>query len=260
MHVDALPFSRRSASIRTVTSDQPTAEEEQAARTWREATQGRDAWLYFRDWLARTEPGGGAGDVPYDQKGLHASHRLFTKPDATHLVLFEKSHVMEVFLEKAYESERTTFEETATASVPFAPTAHDVSLVAAHVQLFGGPIGFVGDLDPHGLHVFGALRSGDLDAPDIAGRRLSIDWLGISDAWLSAGPVTTSSLRGRTIRMGWVEREHWGIIKRCAPGVGDLVGDQCFALLESGLKVEAEAFRDLAPTILRQTLLAPKAR
>jgi hypothetical protein len=243
-----------------VTSDQLTVEQQQAARAWREAEQARDAWLHFRDWLARTEPDN-HGDAPYSSEGFtgHGSHRLFTGPNATRLVLFEKAAVMEAFLPDEHGSDRATAWKIATASVPFAPTAHDVSLVAAHGQLLGGPIGFVGDLDPHGLHVFGALRSGDLDTPNIAGSRLTIDWLGIDDTWLRAVPATTMPLRARSIRMGWVEREYWGIVKRYAPGVRDLVGEESFALLEAGLKVEADGFRDLAPAILLQKLQAPTA-
>jgi hypothetical protein len=58
--------------------------------------------------------------------------------------------------------------------------------------------------------------------------------------------------------MGWVEREYWGIIKRFAPRVRVLIGDQSFALLESGYKVETDGFLDVMPAVLRSRLRAPQ--
>jgi hypothetical protein len=56
--------------------------------------------------------------------------------------------------------------------------------------------------------------------------------------------------------MPWVEREYWGIIKRLMPGVRSLVGQQSFELLESGLKVETDGFRDVMVPMLRARLKA----
>ena len=240
--------------LTTRMSKTPTPRQERAARAWREATSAREAWLRFRAWLTRANPEDDTGDAPYWCDGLHSSHQLWTGPGATRLVLFEKRHVMERFLPDGRGSDRATHWNLATASAPFAPTPLDVKLIRAHARLLGGPIGFVGDLDPHALHVFGALRSGRLDAPDIAGRRQVVEWLGIDDEWLRRARKTDRPILARLIRMGWVEREYWEIIKRFAPSVRTLIGDESFALLDSGCTVESEAFEDMMPRLLRARL------
>jgi hypothetical protein len=115
-------------------------------------------------------------------------------------------------------------------------------------------VGLVGDLDPHGLHVLGALRSGNPDAPDLAGKKLAVEWLGIDDEWLRRTRRTNFSLAGRLIRMPWVEREYWAIVKRMMPGVRALVGELSFELLERGAKVESDGFRDVVVPMLRARL------
>ena len=60
---------------------------------------------------------------------------------------------------------------------------------------------------------------------------------------------------------GWVEREYWGIMKRLAPGIRTLIGEESSRLLETGLKAETEAFRDLMVPMLRARLKrAPPTR
>jgi hypothetical protein len=59
----------------------------------------------------------------------------------------------------------------------------------------------VADLDPQGLHMFGALRSGNPDAPDLGGKKLVVQWLGIDDGWLRKARRTGRSLIGLLIRM-----------------------------------------------------------
>jgi hypothetical protein len=237
----------------------PTARRnELAARAWREAISLTEAWRRFRDWLLRTEPDND-GDAPYWCDGVHSSHTLWTGAGARRLVLFQKQHVMNAFLPDGRGTDRATRWGIATATAPFAPCALDVKLIRAHAQLLGGvPIGFVGDLDPHGLHTFGALRSGNLDAPDVGGRKLVVEWLGIDDAWLRRVRKTERPLTTRTIRMDWVEREYWGVIKRFAPDLHALVGDESFALLESGYTAESDAFVDVMPAELRARTRAPR--
>ena len=55
-------------------------------------------------------------------------------------------------------------------------------------------------------------------------------------------------------RSAWVEREYWAIIKRLMPGVRALVGEESFGLLESGVKAETDAFRDVMVPMLRARL------
>jgi serine/threonine protein phosphatase PrpC len=241
-----------------VEEDRSAAERERvsrfdrAVRSWRTAKTPRDAWRRFRSWMVQN--GITDGDVPVDAVGTQ-SHDLFVGPTTRALVLFEKHHVMTMFMPDGRGSDRASRWRIATGSVPFAPRALDVDLIRAEVRVLGGvPVGLVGDLDPHGLHVFGALRSGDLDAPDIRGRRLRIEWLGIDDAWLQSARKTDRTLRARQIRMGWVEREYWKIVKGFAPDVHELIGDESFALLESGLKVEADDFGDVMGERVRNGL------
>jgi hypothetical protein len=186
-----------------------------------------------------------------------------TAPKATRLVLFQKYQVMSEFLFGARGFDWATRWHIATATPYFWPRPHDVALVRAHARLVGGPVGLVGDLDPHGLHVLGALRSGNADAPDLAGKKLHVEWLGIDDGWLRRVRKTDFSLKARLIRMPWVEREYWSIIKRMMPGVLALVGEPSFQLLESGLKAESDAFRDIMVSMLRARLrrsVAPRSR
>jgi hypothetical protein len=240
-------------------ADQPTPRQERAARRWRNAKDARAGWALFRDWLARTNEHD-ASDAPYWCDGAHSSHQLWNGPGANRLVLFEKQHVMDRFLPDGRGSDRATRWSIATGTLPFAPQALDRKLIRAHARLVGGPIGVVADLDPHGLRAFGALRSGNLDAPTIVGRGLTIEWLGIDDAWLQRVRKTGQRLAMRTIRMRWVEREYWDIIKRFAPGVRALIGDESFSLLENGYKAESDAFVDVMPAILRARLRAAGRR
>ncbi len=240
-------------------ADQPTPRQERAARRWRNAENARAAWALFRDWLNRTREDDGS-DAPYWCDGSHSSHGLWTGPGANRLVLFQKQHVMDRFLPDGRGSDRATRWKIATATLPFAPQALDRKLIRAHARFLGGPIGVVVDLDPHGLHAFGALRSGNLDAPVIVGRGLAIEWLGIDDAWLRRVRKTSRPLAMRTIRMRWVEREYWEIIKRFAPNVRALIGDESFSLLETGYKAESDAFADVMPAMLRARLRAAGRR
>jgi hypothetical protein len=234
--------------------DAPPAEHEPAIRSWRTAATACTAWRRFRSWLVRTNSGFGYCDAPVEPLGAQAHHQ-WVGPAARALVLFEKHQIMTGFLPDGRGSDRASRWRVAIGTVPFAPRALDVDLFRAEVRVLGGvPIGFIGDLDPHGLHVFGALRSGDLDAPDIHGRRLRVEWLGIDDAWLRSARETARPLRPREIRMGWCEREYWAIVKRFAPDVQDLIGEESFAMLESGIKLEAEAFDDVIGECVRRGL------
>ena len=231
--------------------DDPTPQQERASRAWREARTGREAWARFGRWLARTRPESDGDATGWCDEGL-GSHQLLTGPNATQLVLFQKQHVN--FLGDVRGYARATRRRIATATPHYWPRPHDVALVRAHARLVGGPVGLVGDLDPQGLHMLGTLRSGNPDAPDLGGKKLAVEWLGIDDGWLRKAHRTGRPLIGRLIRMPWVEREYWAIIKRLMPGVRAMVGEESFELLESGVKAECDAFRDIALAMLRARL------
>jgi hypothetical protein len=163
----------------------PTPQQERASRAWREARSGREAWVRFRQWLARTRPESD-GEATGWCDNRHGSYGLFTTPKATRVVLFEKSQAMYALLpyrDAPYEggADWATRWGIDVAQPHYFPRPHDVALVRAHARLIGGPVGLVADLDPHGLHMLGTLRSGNPDAPDLRGKKLVVEWLGIDD-------------------------------------------------------------------------------
>ena len=226
---------------------------ERACRAWRNARTGREAWARFLEWLARARPQSDGDATGWCDKGL-GSHHLLTHPAATRLVLFQKHQVMREFLPDGRGSDWATRWRIATGTPCFWARPYDVAVVRAHARLVGGPVGLVGDLDPHGLHMLGALRSGSPAAPDLRGKKLRVDWLGVDDEWLARVRRTSRSLKARLIRMPWVERGYWGIIKRMMPDVRALVGEQSFELLDGGLKAESDAFTDVMVPMLRARL------
>lgn len=236
-----------------MSATEPTPHELRACRSWGSARTAVEAWRRFRDWLARARRADD-GDALWWPADAYSNVELWTGAKAKGLVIFQKHQVMHQFLPDGHGSDWATRWRIATATAPYVPRAHHVALIRAHARLLGGPIGFVGDLDPSGLHTYGALRSGDADAPDLEGEKLEIEWLGIDDHWLRKVRRTGRPLESRHIRMGWVEREYWGIIKRLAPRVRALVGDECFDLLERGLKLETDGFRDVMVPMLRARL------
>jgi len=227
----------------------PTAADLRAARTWRDAPTAREGWLRFSRWLQRNARKRALedGDAPFwqSEKDDVSSHVLVTKKNARRLVLFEKQHVMHDFMGATWRLTKQM--DTAAATVPFAPFPLDMELIADHARRLRAPLGFIGDADPHGVHVFGALRSGALDAPDMNGRSLKIAWLGIDDRWLRAGRRTNRSLIGRTIQMKWIEREYWFVIKRFMPRIDTLLGEATVTMLDTGTKAEVEGFADVMP-------------
>jgi hypothetical protein len=242
------------AKLRRAMAAGPTPQQERAARAWRDARTGREAWARFRAWLGRTEPDRDGDATGWcDESPLGANH-VWTHPKAIGLVLFEKYQVMGAFVEDAWVSDWATRWRVALAAPYFYPRPHDVALVCAYARRLGGPVGIVADLDPHGLHLFGTLRSGKPEAPAVGGKKLKVEWLGLDDEWLRRARRTTFSLESRTLRMPWVEREYWAVIKRMMPGVRALVGEQSFELLESGFKVETDGFRDVMVPMLRARL------
>jgi hypothetical protein len=230
----------------------PTPADLRASRAWREASSGRIAWQRFAGWLRRTTKHRDIddGDAPHwqDERHDYSDHRLFTGAGARRLLLFEKESIQNAFLGASYRVQRKW--TIATAKVPFAPFRFDIDLISDHARRLGVPIGFVGDADPHGIHVFGALRSGTIDAPRLDGRRMKIEWLGIDDRWLRLARPTKRSLIGRTIQMKWVEREYWWVVKRLMPNIERLIGEATFTMLETGTKAEADAFVDILPSLL----------
>jgi hypothetical protein len=46
-----------------------------------------------------------------------------------------------------------------------------------------------------------------------------------------------------TIRLGWLDQEYWQLVKRLVPDARRLLGARAYAMLESGVKLEADALR-----------------
>lgn len=230
------------------------AKHERAARAWRTAPP-TDAWKRFRAFVARH-----ADDEENTCFVPHWSLRLqfteaWTGPKPSRLLVFQKRHAIETFIGPGPVS-RAEKLRVATVLAPFAPRAFDTALLRAHVKLVGGPpLGFVGDLSPYGVHLFGALRSGDLSAPRLDRRApLDLQWLGVDDSWLRRADTTTHPHRSRRVTMGWFEREYWGVVKRLLPGIRGVIGVESFALLEDGCTLEIDSFNDVLPDALAARL------
>lgn len=112
------------------------------------------------------------------------------------------------------------------------PTPQYVDEIRLHVVKYQLPLMFVGDLDPLDLTIFSILRQ------NVTARYLGIDdrWLDLCEAHRRSG----DALESAQLTMGPLEREHWSIAQQLLPDVQRLVGPKCFALLESGKKLEIE--------------------
>lgn len=122
------------------------------------------------------------------------------------------------------------------------PTPEYLNEIRGHMNRHRLPLQFVGDLDPLDLTIFAILRHGEAR---LAGRsrRLTVHYLGIDDRWLALCDQRRRrghSLEDALIRMGEIEREHWSTARDVLPDAERLVGPRCFALLESGRKLEIE--------------------
>lgn len=98
------------------------------------------------------------------------------------------------------------------------------------------PLHFVGDLDPHDLTVFAALRCGDPYFRRTRGS-LQVKYLGVDDWWLDhcmrhLGSVASWEML--TPPMGQLEREHFELACELLPDMKQLIGPRCFELLSSG--------------------------
>jgi len=115
-----------------------------------------------------------------------------------------------------------------------------------HARLLKVPLVFVGDLDPQALHLFASLRAGGRDAL-LKGRvgRVPIKWVGLDARWLDlmCKHLGLKDVPPQwTIQLSWLDREYWHLVKRMLPDARKLLGAKGFALLESGAKLEADAF------------------
>lgn len=92
---------------------------------------------------------------------------------------------------------------------------------------------FVGDLDPLDLTIYCGLRA-------YAAR---FEWHGVSDVWLRAAERTNPAFTAHaSMPMSSFEREHWSALRRAFGEVEAAVGPASVRLLDSGRKLELDAF------------------
>lgn len=141
------------------------------------------------------------------------------------------------------------------------PTALHFQMVEGWLARMGGPIHFVGDLDPMDLTVFAALRAGDplLRAP--RRRRLPVRYAGIDEGWLELCRRWMRRGLARdtgTIAMPPLEREHLQLVRGLLPDIEALIGSRGVELLESGYKLELEGASN--PALYRRSFTAELRR
>lgn len=103
------------------------------------------------------------------------------------------------------------------------PLSADVT----YLQKFKWEVNFIGDADPVDLLVFAWLR-----------QHLSIRWLGVSDTFLqSQGSQVCPSIQ---MQLSSSEQAAIQQLPDLCPDYRSLLGEECSAVLEAGMKIELE--------------------
>ena len=235
---------------------EPTAEDRARAAAWRKVKSLRGAWNAFREF-ARSGPWSDDVDLPpYDADGEPPDQwgapgtwgpwlELRTQAHARVLLICEKMVIQSALTHWPGPRQPSIVHQSRAAlawSLPLA-SAWIARSVREHARSIDAPIVFFGDLDPSALHSFAALRAGGRDALlKGKGRAVPVTWMGIDGKWLDwAGRVTGKRPPWWTISLKWWEKEYWQLVKRLVPDVRRLIGARGYSLLESGLKLEADA-------------------
>jgi hypothetical protein len=223
------------------------------ARAWRQGKTLAQAWTMFREF-AKTRAWALDADLPVfddsDERPDSDEHlQLKAWPDARVVLVCEKMLVEKLLWDwegakrpsVAHATRTTLAFALPLASRWVAHTLHD------HAKSLGAKLAFFGDLDPHALHAFAALRAGGRKALlRGTGKTLPVSWLGLDSRWLDwicrAFGVTDVPV-GMTLRLKWVEQEYWQLVKRLVPDVGRLIGPRAYAMLDGGTKLEVDALQ-----------------
>ena len=225
----------------------PTEQERSRASTWRRERTAAGAWKSFRSFACEHD-----GDVAEGNAGKQFSRvMLRTRADAQVVLVCEKMVILDA-VDRWADSKHPSPAETSKAALawtPPLPSRWCCRTVVDHAKGLRAPLVFFGDLDPQALHSFAALRAGGSDAL-LKGRTQGspVRWLGLSGPWLDfiCKHLGVAEVPAHwTIRLNWLDQEYWTLAKRLLPDVRKVVGARGFRLLESGVKLEADALLSL---------------
>jgi hypothetical protein len=229
----------------------PTADDLRTAAQWRQERTVAAAWRVYRSFASdpRWEDD---NDLPVFDVGCPPDgfERLFlrTRPDARVLLVCEKMVVLEA-ADTWSASDRPSAAHTAAAALSWVqplPSAWTCRTLYDHAKRLEAPLLFFGDLDPQALHLFAALRAGGPDAL-LTGRKgtVPVQWVGLDGRWvdfvckhLGVSEVPMSW----QIRSNWLDQEYWHIVQRMVPDARRLLGVRGCAMLDRGVRIEADAF------------------
>ncbi len=231
---------------------EPTAEDRAAGPHWRKQKSLRGAWNAFRDFV-RSGPWSDDEQLPYydvdDEPPDEWRPELLslqTRADARVLLICEKPVIQDAVAKwpEPHEPGKPSVVHGGKAALAwYAPLASAwiARSVRDHARSIDAPILFFGDMDPHALHSFAALRAGGRNALlKGTGRAVPVTWMGIDGRWLAWASRVKGKPVGLTLSLTWLEREYWQFVKRLVPDVRRLIGARGYSMLESGAKLEAE--------------------
>jgi translation initiation factor IF-3-like protein len=224
----------------------------QAGR-WREEKTFAEAWRRYRRFASREENAElPVFDLDEESPGEYERLTLQTREDTRTLLVCEKTHVqtlLDTWTESLGSERASVAHRTKPALAWVGPLASTWAALTLkeHAESLRVPLAFFGDLDPQALHAFATLRSGGRDAVR-RGKRAAVPivWLGLDSEWLEwvcQGFGTQDVPVGMTIRLNALDQEYWQMLKHHVPDVVRLVGRRGCAMLDSGVKVEADALR-----------------
>ena len=228
----------------------PTADDLRRAAEWRDERNVVAAWKVYRSFASdpRWEDD---SELPVFDVGCPPDgfERLFlrTRPDARVVLVCEKMNILEAS-DAWSASDRPSAAHTAAAAVawvPPLPSKWTCRTLYDHARRLKAPLVFFGDLDPQALHLFAALRAGGPDAL-LKGRKgtVPVHWIGLDDRWLDFVFKcfgVSEVAQAWTIKLPWLDQEYWQIVQRMIPDARRLLGARGCAMLDQGVKIEADA-------------------
>lgn len=200
------------------------------------ATSGTTEWRRFRPRAARTRYG--RNDACLEAPARPLSFVLGAKRPKRLLYITKESFL------RMWSAVGRLPDEVALCCQEGIPSWTYCEALKQHSEWLKLPLLFVGDLDPLDLTIFATLVCGNPELRPSPSTAPSVRYLGINDSWLKLCRTNLSrqhrELRTVTIEMRKAEREHYEVVKRIFPRLEQLVGAECFRLLESGQKLELE--------------------
>ncbi len=239
----------------------PTDEERGQASAWRAERTLGTAWRAYRAfcqdprWATDSElPVFDEDDNAHEEYEQRVT--LHMRADARVVLVCEKGHILDA-IDTWRNSERPSVAHAWKASLAWAPSLPSrwtSRILASHAKDVGAPLAYFGDLDPQALHAFAVLRAGSHRAL-LSGKPKgpTVTWIGLDSGWLEVvcRHFRTDEIPVQMkIRLDWLDQEYWELVKRLVPDVRKLIGARGFALLESGVKLEADALLHMREAFL----------